>query len=183
MQRDELALTLFLQSIRSGALAFATVRVWDEEVALDLLQETMIGFVNAAQGQDEVLWKALFYKILGRRIADWQRKQIWRSRITRIIPFSNMGNDDEEIDVGAGDGFHDPEQSHCAGQLNQAFERALATLPARQQEAYLLRQWQGFSVAQSATIMGCSEGSVKTHLSRAMTALREQLGEWIDETE
>ncbi len=183
MQRSDADLTLFLQSVRSGALAFTTVRVWDEEVALDLLQEAMIGFAKATRPDDETIWKALFYKILSRRIADWQRKQIWRNRITRIIPFSGLQHDDEDesVDFAASGGDGDPEQNHSAAQLAKQFEIALAGLPARQQEAYLLRQWQAFSVGETAVIMKCSEGSVKTHLSRAMKVLKEQLGEWIDE--
>jgi len=183
MQRDDARLNLFLRSIQSGALAFATLRVWDEEVALDLLQEAMIGFIKATEGDDETIWKPLFYKILGRRISDWQRKQIWRNRIARLIPFSGLSvdNGEEHIAFTASHGDHDPEQSHRANQLAKQFESALLTLPARQQEAYLLRQWQGFSVRETADIMHCSEGSVKTHLSRAMKTLKEQLGEWIDE--
>ena len=184
MARDNARLSGFLRSVRGGALAFACTRVWDEEVALDLLQETMIGFVAAAEKHDEAIWKNLFYKILGRRIADWQRKQIWRNRIARFIPFSGLSSDDGE-EPGefstVASSSEEPEQNHRAQQLAKQFEAALASLPPRQQEAYLLRQWQAFSVKETAEIMRCSEGSVKTHLSRAMTVLREQLGEWIDD--
>ncbi|NOY63232.1 MAG: sigma-70 family RNA polymerase sigma factor [Gammaproteobacteria bacterium] len=183
MPYDNVKLAHFLQSVRGGALAFASLRVWDEEVALDLLQEAMIGFVGAAKKHDEVAWKALFYKILGRRIVDWQRKQIWRNRIARMIPFSGLASDDDDpIDFAANTGNSDePEQNHSADQLAKQFETVLASLPTRQQEAYLLRQWQGFNVKETAEIMKCSEGSVKTHLSRAMSVLTDQLGEWIDE--
>ncbi len=183
MCHDEIRLSRFLQSVRGTALGFASFRVHDEEVALDLLQETMLGFVGAAKKYDEALWKNLFYKILSRRISDWQRKQIWRNRIAQIIPFSRLSTDDEESDPIEFLTGHDeePQQNSNAEQLAKRFTVALATLPARQQEAYLLRQWQAFSVSETAAIMNCSEGSVKTHLSRAMQALREQLGEWIDE--
>ncbi len=181
---DEARLERFLRSVRAGALTFATMRVWDEETALDLLQEAMIGFVPVARRHEEEAWKRLFYTILGRRIADWQRKQIWRERIARIIPFAASEEDEAGGPVlahSAADQDHEPERQHGAMQLSQRFEKALAELPPRQQEAYLLRQWQQFSVQETARIMKCSEGSVKTHLSRAMAALREQLGEWIDE--
>ncbi len=183
MRHDEAKLSQFLHTVRGAALGFANLRVRDEEVALDLLQDAMMGFVDAAKKYDEAIWKNLFYKILGRRITDWQRKQIWRNRIAQIIPFSGLSTEDKESDpieflTGHGE---EPEQNHNAEQLAQRFEVALAALPSRQQEAYLLRQWQAFSVSDTAAIMKCSEGSVKTHLSRAMQALREQLGEWIDE--
>ncbi|HFC53515.1 MAG TPA: sigma-70 family RNA polymerase sigma factor [Gammaproteobacteria bacterium] len=182
MQRDDAALSRFLQSVRGAALAFSVLRVRDEEIALDLLQEAMISFVPAAKKHDQQIWKRLFYKILGRRIADWQRKQIWRDRIARITSFSALPLTDgeEQIDPPAGNDER-PEQSLDAAQLAERFEAVLAALPPRQQEAYLLRQWQAFSVTETAAIMGCSEGSVKTHLSRAMQRLEEQLGEWIDE--
>ena len=182
MQHDDAALSRFFRSVRNGALAFAVVRVNDEEIALDLLQEAMISFVPAAQKHDEQIWKRLFYKILGRRIADWQRKRNWRDRIARFTPFSALPlTDSEEVIEFPDSGDEQPEQNHSAAQLAKRFETALAALPPRQQEAYLLRQWQAFSVTETAAIMGCSEGSVKTHLSRAIQSLKEQLGEWIDE--
>lgn len=183
MRHDEVKLSRFLQNVRSAALAFTCFRVRDEEVALDLLQEAMIGFTTSAKKYDEEIWKNIFYKILGRRITDWQRKQIWRNRIVHIIPFSGLSSESEESDPieFLTDNDEEPEQNYNAEQLSQHFEAALAKLPPRQQEAYLLRQWQTFSVKDTAVIMKCSEGSVKTHLSRAMQTLREQLGEWIDE--
>ncbi len=182
MQHDDAALSRFLRSVRGAALAFSVLRVRDEEVALELLQEAMISFVPAAKRHDEQTWKRVFYKILGRRIADWQRKQIWRDRIARITSFSALPLTDsgEVVEFSAGS-EEQPEHSHGAARLAERFEAVLAALPPRQQEAYLLRQWQAFSVAETAAIMGCSEGSVKTHLSRAMQTLKEQLGEWINE--
>lgn len=175
----------FLRRIRSQALAFAVVRLRDEDAALDMVQDTMIGFVKAAQGYGEEAWTNLFYKILLRRITDWQRKAAWRNRLCHILPFSQLGDaDDEEDDffINTGNAIPDTAASaYDAGILSRCFERVLHSLPPRQQEAYLLRQWQAMSVKETADIMGCSEGSVKTHLSRAMQTLRVQLGEWLDE--
>ncbi|MBU0656976.1 MAG: sigma-70 family RNA polymerase sigma factor [Gammaproteobacteria bacterium] len=177
----------FLRRIRSPALAFAVVRLRDEDTALDMVQETMIGFVKVASGYGEEAWTNLFYKILLRRITDWQRKVAWRTRLCCILPFSQLGNADDDdgednITAHAGNTIQDmAESAYDAGILFGHFERVLQSLPARQQEAYLLRQWQGMDVKATADIMGCSQGSVKTHLSRAMQTLREQLGEWLDE--
>ena len=181
------ALEPFLRRIRSPALAFASLRLRDEDTALDMVQETMIGFVKVAPNYEAEAWKNLFYKILLRRITDWQRKTAWRNRLYHILPFSQLGNADddaeiEEIVTHADNATLDTAASaYDAGMLSGQFERVLQSLPPRQQEAYLLRQWQAMSVKATADIMGCSEGSVKTHLSRAMQTLKEQLGEWLDE--
>ena len=184
----EAKLERFLIQNRAKTLAFATYRVKDEGHALDLLQDAMIGFVKVAKSYDEEAWLNLLYKILKRRITDFQRKQSGRSRLRQILSFSQLKSiDDKEL---SDDDLHtddhntasNPVESHYSvGDLADDFERALQTLPDRQQEAYLLRQWQGMSVKETAEIMGCSEGSVKTHLSRAMQSLKANLEEWIDD--
>ncbi len=176
-QQDRLE--TFLQQIRAGALKYAALRCGNEHDALDLLQDTMIGFVDRAGEFPQESWKNLFYKILQRRITDRFRKQQWRTRLAQMFSLSTNDDDDRPVFEPADDehGGHHYE----AAELQQAFEAALQALPDRQQEAYLLRQWQQLSVKQVADIMQCSEGSVKTHLSRAMSALKQALGEWIDE--
>ncbi len=176
------ALDIFLRSNRSAALKFTAIRLKDEEAALDVLQEAMIGFSHTVHQYEEEVWKKLFYKILLRRITDFQRKQSWRHRIVQVLNFSQLAQpEDEHVSASL-----DPEATentaevYEAGELADAFEVALGKLPARQQEAYLLRQWQAMSVAETAVVMKCSQGSVKTHLSRAMQALRQELGDWID---
>jgi len=81
------ALEPFLRRIRSPALAFASLRLRDEDTALDMVQETMIGFVKVAPNYEAEAWKNLFYKILLRRITDWQRKVAWRKRIPHPAVF------------------------------------------------------------------------------------------------
>lgn len=185
----ERAIEQFLARMRGKGLAFATFRLGNEDTALDLLQEAMIGFVKAVDDYDEEAWTNLFYKILTRRITDWQRKTQWRQKLAHISLFSQFGGsqndeDDNENNYEAGrldTESEDPVQADLmSGELAAKFEAALRALPARQQEAYLLRQWQGVSTRDAASIMRCSEGSIKTHLSRAMTALREALSDWVD---
>ncbi|MDQ7074074.1 MAG: sigma-70 family RNA polymerase sigma factor [Gammaproteobacteria bacterium] len=175
-----MALNAFLKDIRTPALKYAQLRLKQEETALDLLQEAMMDFVSAKKNHEISFWSGLFYKILNRRIADWHRKQYRRQKLIQIISFGQLGHDDEQSKPEIAD-HHCGELEYRAEELEQQFQHALQTLPTRQQEAYLLRQWNGFSVKQTAAAMECSEGSVKTHLSRAMSALREALGEWINE--
>lgn len=184
-QNNKVNLERFLCEIRSKTLAFAVFRLKDEEAALDILQEAMIGFVKSAHNYEEEAWTNLFYKILTRRITDWQRKQTWRRKLRHILPFSHLGETKDDLDNHYTDEDNtasNPAQAQLgADELAKHFEAALQLLPSRQQEAYLLRQWQGLSIKETAVIMRCSEGSVKTHFFRAMQSLREQLGEWIDE--
>jgi len=179
---DGAALTLFLRDIRNGALKYAQIRVASEEAALDILQDSMIGFVQAVDKYEKEAWKNLFYKILKRRITDWLRKRSWRNKLAPMLRFSQLSTEQEEQPpepefLGA----NDTDSNVDAGRLLTQFETALSNLPVRQQEAYLLRQWQGMSVNETADIMNCSAGTVKTHLSRAMQSLKEQLGEWIND--
>ena len=179
----------FLTGIRSKALAFATFRLGDEETALDMVQETMMGFAKVVDDYPAEAWTNLFYKILTRRVTDWQRKSRWRQALAPISLFSRLGcgrdGDDDEANFEAriADTASDnPVHAELmTGELAARFEAVLATLPPRQQEAYLLRQWQGLSTRETADIMRCSEGSVKTQLSRAMRTLRDELGDWLEE--
>jgi RNA polymerase sigma-70 factor (ECF subfamily) len=142
----------------------------------------MIGFAKAVSDYPLDAWKNLFYKILLRRITDHQRKQTWRNKIVQILNFSQLPQAGDEEGTGVPE-YQTTEHAgacHDASELADAFEIALGQLAPRQQEAYLLRQWQGMSVAETAVAMNCSQGSVKTHLSRAMQALRKALGDWVN---
>ena len=175
---------IFLIKIRVKALAFAVFRVKNEDIALDIVQDTMIGFVKSAKKYDDSAWKNLFYKILTRRVTDWQRKTIWRNKLRHFLSVSQLNDEEQEQYAQTAELSLDDNsvESHASSEeLYKKFELALQGLPARQQEAYLLRQWQGNSTEQTAQIMQCSQGSVKTHFSRAMQQLRKQLGEWINE--
>lgn len=170
----------FLQKIQAPTLHFAVLRMGNEADALDVLQDTMIGFVKVAEQYDEAAWQNLFYKILLRRIRDVQRKYSWRQKLLNIISPSSMDSEKEHI-LADGIDTHHAEQILQAEQLGETFEKLLVSLPARQQEAYMLRQWQGMSVKETAKLMKCSEGSVKTHLSRAMKTLKQSLGDYLED--
>lgn len=144
--------------------------------ALDLVQEAMIGLVKKYSRRPEGEWGALFHRILQSRIRDFYR----RSRVrNHLFAWLARGDDDDEAADPIAE-LADPVEARPEATLAgraaiTELETALRALPLRQQQAFLLRSWEGLDVAQTAYAMGCSEGSVKTHYSRALQRLREQL--------
>ncbi len=158
----------------------AELATGNREDALDLVQEAMMGLVKAYADRDEQDWAPLFHRILQSRINDWYRRSKVRNRFRMWLGLGS--NDDKAGPVDAIQTAVDHRQPDTVSRLQQqdAIERlqsVLQMLPVRQQQAFLLRCWEGLDVADTAFAMGCSEGSVKTHYSRALQKLREQLGE------
>jgi RNA polymerase sigma-70 factor, ECF subfamily len=140
--------------------------------ALDLVQEAMFQFVRRYANRPPKEWNPLFYRILKSRITDWYRRAFVRKRILVWL-----GRADEEEPEDSLQNFPDPENLNPSDHIlrqeeKAALEKAIRRLPLRQQQAFLLRAWEGMNVAQAAFAMGCSEGSIKTHYSRAVHTLR-----------
>ena len=165
----------FLKSVEKKAYRIALLGSGQPDDALDIVQESMIKLVSKYADKPEEELTALFYRILHNQIKDFQRRRTVRSRW-----FSWLNDDEGEEDPLQK--FADPNEQGAEHQLkvDGAFvqlESALKDLPFRQQQAFLLRSWEELSVAETAQVMGCSAGSVKTHYSRALARLREKLGE------
>ncbi len=162
------SLEAFLAGIGTRAFRFAEAGLRQREDALDAVQDTMermLGYADRPAGE----WTPLFWSILRRRIIDVQRRSNFRLRFW--APATTGDQDDIDwADQGPGP----PEQQEQQQQYARLVQ-ALRTLPARQREAFSLRVLQELDVATTARVMGCSEGSVKTHLSRARDALQQQL--------
>ena len=155
LQREQ-ELNQFLAGVERRALRFAEIAVRDRDEALDLVQDAMIKLARNYAGQPEEEWTPLFYRILQNGIRD----------------------DDYDPVAQAPDPMgRTPDEQLEAQQAMQTLEHAVAELPARQREAFMLRTFEGLDVAGTAVAMGCSEGSVKTHYSRAVHTLRDVLGE------
>lgn len=122
-------------------------------------------------------WGALFYTVLQNRIYDWHRRHRVRRRWLTWLDSGENNREEDPLERIADPGAIDPADRHATHRTLTALESALASLPARQREAFLLRVWEGLDVAETARAMKCSAGSVKTHYSRAVHTLREQLGE------
>ena len=177
LQRER-QLNQFFAEVERRALRFAEIAVRDRDEALAIGQDSMITLARkyAERPQDE--WTPLFYRILQNRIRDWHRRQAVRNRV--MVWFGKSANADNDYDpvAQAADPVgRTPDELLETGEAMERLEDAVGRLPARQREAFMLRTFEGLDVAGTATAMGCSEGSVKTHYSRAVHTLRDALGE------
>jgi RNA polymerase sigma-70 factor (ECF subfamily) len=169
----------FLASVEKRAFKIAQIAIRDVEDALDIVQDAMLQLARRYASRPAEEWKPLFYRILQNRIRDCQRRRQVRSRIFAWLPGRQNAEGEDLGDPMDLAPSHEPgpgEQTMMAGTLD-ALEAAVGKLPDRQRQAFLLRNFEGLDVAQTAAAMGCSEGSVKTHYFRAVHTLREALGE------
>ncbi len=172
-------LDAFLASVERRAFRMAQIATRDRDEALDLVQDAMLQLSKKYAGRPPEEWPALFYRILENRIRDWQRRQTVKNRLFFWRPSVHDGAQDEDpVEQVAEPGPGPQEELQRVEQMRR-LEQALRDLPARQREAFELRLWEGLSVEDTARAMGCSDGSVKTHLHRALAALRQDLeGVW-----
>lgn len=156
----------------------AQLATGDQEEALDIVQDSMVKLVQKYANRPESEWGPLFHTILQSRIKDWHRRNWVRTRWR--VWFSGSSHTDENEgedpiqqlpDTQTADPSEQTERTKAMAKL----EYSLRILPHRQQQAFLLRAWEGCDVAETAKAMGCSEGSVKTHYSRAVHSLRKHL--------
>ena len=178
--RSELA--AFLEGVERRAFKQAVFAVRDEEAALDIVQDAMLRLAEKYGDRPASELPLLFHRIVQNAIRDWFRRQKVRSLWTTL--FSSLGGRGEDDDqdpletLGAA-GESNPAESPAASlertQVIEMVEQELAKLPSRQRQAFIMRYWEELDVAQTAKAMGCSEGSVKTHCSRATHALAAAL--------
>jgi len=172
------SLDAFLASMERRAFRMAELHLGNREDALDAVQDAMLRLVKHYRSKPAGEWTPLFWGILRRRIVDLQRRRKVRSI---VVGWLGGGHDDDGDELPAwepADNGPDPLQRLHGEQSYADMAVAVRKLPQRQREAFTLRILEGLDVAETAAAMGCSEGSVKTHLSRAMQHLREQLEEW-----
>ena len=160
----------------------ALFAVRDEEAALDIVQDAMLRLAEKYGHRPAAELPLLFHRIVQNAVRDWFRRQKVRSLWTTLLSSLSGGSEDEDRDpletLEAADESQDRENP--ARQLEQSqvleiIEQELTRLPERQRQAFLMRYWEERDVAETAKIMGCSEGSVKTHCSRAAHALASAL--------
>jgi len=178
----EKELSDFLKQAEKKAFKRTFYNVRDEDAALDILQDSMIKLSTHYGDKPVQELPLLFQRILSNTTLDWFRRQKTRNaHFTSLTDFSAPdGMDDFDLlEVNGGEADHQLGESaeQWTGRLQtlQHIESAVMDLPARQREAFLLRYWEELDVAETAAVMGCTEGSVKTHCSRAIQSLYRTL--------
>lgn len=178
----ERELSDFLKSVEKRAFKRSIYHVRDEEAALDIVQDSMMKLAEHYGDKPAGELPMLFQRILSNCTLDWFRRQK-----TRRALFSTMGdfeNADGDGDFDLLENLASPidsresesaEDATRRAQIFREIEEEIAALPGRQREAFLMRYWEEMDVAETAAAMGCSQGSVKTHCSRAVHALSKAL--------
>lgn len=174
----------FLRDVERRAFKQTVYAVRDEHVALDIVQDSMLKLADKYPHKPVTEYPMLFQRILQNTMRDFWRRQKVRNIWTTLL--SSFGGNKDDADnwdpldtIDVGDESQDPANQLEGSQTMQLIEKALEKLPPRQREAFVLRYWEEMSVAETAESMGCSQGSVKTHCSRAlhkMVELLEQQG-------
>ena len=167
----------FLVSVERRAYRHALFAVREGADALDIVQDAMLRLVERYQARPAVELAPLFHAILQNAIRDHFRRHGVRNRYETALP--DLADPDEDplerlLPAGAA-AAGGPAEAAERAQVADLIGRGLARLGARQREAFLLRYWEGLDLAETALRMGCSEGSVKTHCSRATHALADYL--------
>ena len=173
----------FLAEVERRAFKQAMFATRDEHAALDIVQDAMLKLAEKYAGKPAAELPMLFQRILQNTIHDHFRRQKVRNTWTTLLSAFGRGDEkDEDYDPletlhakSDSNAAEDPARQFEQGQVVGMIEQALMRLPARQREAFVLRYWEELDVAEAAAAMGCSEGSVKTHCSRAVHALAAML--------
>jgi RNA polymerase sigma-70 factor (ECF subfamily) len=180
---SERELSDFLQSVEKRAFKRTLYTVRNDDAALDIVQDAMIRLAERYADRPAAELPLIFQRILSNAAMDWFRREKVRAAIF-MVPGDrpDAGGDDDDLDfVESLEGVDGQLGAASAADLAERaetlrrIEEALADLPIRQREAFLLRYWEDFDVAETADAMGCSAGSVKTHCSRAVRALARAL--------
>lgn len=179
---NDTELNHFLRSVERRAFKRCAYHVRDEEAALDIVQDSMMKLAEHYGDKPLDELPMLFQRIVSNGILDWFRRQKTRNALFSNLNETEAALEDGDLDFFEAHATDDPSQASQSAESQLAqrqtlgeIEHQIQALPARQREAFLLRYWEELDVAETAAVMGCSEGSVKTHCSRAVQALAKAL--------
>jgi len=172
----------FLKSVEKRAFKRTAYTVRDDDAALDIVQDAMIRLAEKYADKPPAELPLLFQRILSNATMDWFRRQKVRNAVVHNLSDFDSPEGEGDFDLletlESVDGMLGAESAADSvgrAQILLLIEGEVARLPARQREAFLLRYWEELDVAETAAVMGCSQGSVKTHCSRAVHALAKAL--------
>lgn len=169
----------FLESVERRAFKQTAYAVRDDHAALDIVQDAMLKLAEKYGDKPAIELPMLFQRILQNTMRDFWRRQKVRNLWTTLLSSFGANDEGEEHDpletIDVEDDSDEPSAQLERSQTIKIIEKALEKLPARQREAFVLRYWEEMDVAETAKAMGCSDGSVKTHCSRAVHTLAVEL--------
>ena len=169
-------LKYFMQDVTGRALVMMESATQGHNgIAMDLVQEAFISLHKSYAEKSTDEWYPLFYTILTNKLQDWRRKKTRRASPFSLFRKVSLDSDDEEAMDVVDESTPNPLQFLDQALAVEEIQDAISRLPVRQQQAFMLRAWEGFDTQTTAQIMDCSEGSVKTHYHRAIQGLRSSL--------
>ena len=172
----EQRLKFFMQDVTGRALVMMESATQGHNgIAMDLVQEAFISLHKSYAAKSTAEWYPLYYTILNNKLQDWRRKEARRPFPLSLFKKVDLDSDDEDVIEIVDDSTPNPLQFLSQELAVEEIQSAIAKLPVRQQQAFMLRAWEGFDTHTTAEIMDCSEGSVKTHYHRAIQGLRLSL--------
>ena len=172
----EQRLKLFMQDVTGRALVMMESATQSQHgIAMDIVQEAFIALHKSYAHKSTDEWYPLFYTILNHKLQDWRRKEIRRATPFGFLRKISLEQDDTEIEEIVDERSPNPAELLDQDLTAEEIQAAIAQLPLRQQQAFMLRAWEGFDTHTTAQIMNCTEGSVKTHYHRAIQGLKHTL--------
>ena len=175
MSLDTYSLEQFLKQVEKRAFRMAHFATSNVDDALDIVQDTMLVMATKYASRKQEEWPPLFHRILQNKIRDWYRRQKVRNVFQHWFAIDDEDDNEDGIQNLADQRVHDPVRKISGEKAIMDLEEALNELPIRQQQTFLLRAWEGLDVKQTAAAMGITQGSVKTHYSRAVQALQKKI--------
>jgi RNA polymerase sigma-70 factor (ECF subfamily) len=173
----------FLKSVEKRAFKRTAYTVRNDDAALDIVQDAMIRLAEKYADRPSEELPLVFQRILSNATMDWFRRQKVRNAVVVNLSEFESADDDggdfdllELLDLSTSSAATESAADSVGRmQVLELIDGEVERLPTRQREAFLLRYWEELDVAETAAVMGCSEGSVKTHCSRAVHALAKAL--------
>lgn len=171
----------FLKSIERRALQMTKLATGDGELAMDLVQDAMLKLVEKYSSKPAHQWRPLFYRILNNKITDFYRRKAVKDKLFTSQVSEDSDSEMTGVIAAMARSADNPDNRAQSEQRVARLIASLYQLPPRQKQTFMLRCWEGLSTEQTASAMNCSQSSVKTHYSRALQALRDQLEDYRDD--